>query len=707
MKIKNKLIILFLFILFFILFDTSSFAFEIDDTNVWNCIQEALDYGNSCYDLNYSLTDFQDIFVVGNEEGGLFYTFYFLLPNYELSYFFTGNSQCEVFLKNYLSVGYNRDNSVFLEPSTYGEYTAYKPCYYSDANFTGYFPNSSVDKNWKNICSPQIDCEYANTKRPYGHVLYSTVSLWYAGECGIENPNLDFTSIPKPSIPTEDLFKVHLKDLNCEVWRNFTIQYPSFSGEKYLLYLDTFRRDYSNCTNEVEAVFKLIVFSDGALAIPEDLHSFNSIFSQYSVPQKYMLAFTKNENGYCFLYNKDSEKIYVPFNAYSYNIFESKLSFPSTSSKYEISQFEYVSNVPQNYLGDSGNYKDIYGDFVCDKDMFVGSNCNIISFVDNEEEDILSRFVSTQILDRLHRNTSYGNTYKYCYAYDYNDIYYRNSSCYGSNEVFNNEFWADYRDLHKHIVETKEDGSVVVIPETNYVDSGFVVSGSEVYDKNENVSSVVDVDSSLIVFFPVLQTPTNTDSFLFEDTDTGEKKENTGSISNIDKDVLSKDNVIDGEDTSSWGILDFLKGLFKGLSNIFSFLKNALFSIIEGIFNIGEKILSLFIPDSDFWSSFSSDMNSYLNEHLGLVFQPFEILGGVLNRYNNIEFIEPKLVIPEIKVPLTEYILLESREVNFSQVLEIEIIGYLHNIYLCCIDVYLLFLVLNRIRKIEEEVFNK
>ena len=136
-------------------------------------------------------------------------------------------------------------------------------------------------------------------------------------------------------------------------------------------------------------------------------------------------------------------------------------------------------------------------------------------------------------------------------------------------------------------------------------------------------------------------------------------------------------------------------------------MKKALFSILEGILNIGEKILSLFIPDGDFWSNFSTDISSFLDEHLGLIFQPFEILGDVLDRYNNIEFVEPKLVIPQIKVPLTDYILLESREVYFSQVFEIEIMSYLHNIYLCCVDVYLLFLVLNRIRKIEEEVFNK
>ena len=496
-----------------------------------------------------------------------------------------------------------------------------------------------------------------------------------------------------PVVPEEEKFKIHLKDLNCGIWRNFTIQYPNYSNEKYLIYLDTFRRDYSNCTNEVEAVFKLIVFNNDSFISNEDFDNtiiVNPYYHFSNEVQKYVTRFCNNETNNLFLFNKEDKNIYIPFNALTYNVFESTLSYCSTSSNYSITQFEYVESVSQDYFND--NYDSIYGDKICSNSFFIGSNCNIISVYENTEVDVITKFVSREILDRIFYTIALGNNYRYSIAYDFNEVYNRNSSCYGSNYAFKNEFWSNYRDNHKHIVETDSEGNTVIIPETNYVDSGFVVSGSDNYIKDSNSNNLFDQNEDVIDFVPVVQTE-------------GEKIENTGDISSVDKDIIEKDN--NKNDTSSWGVIDFLKGLFGSLGDLFTFLKQALIGILDFISNIGKTILSLFVPDSDFWGSFSSDMNSYLNEHLGLIFQPFEILGNILERYNNIEFVEPRLVIPEIKVPLTDYVLMESKEVNFSSVLEIEIIGYLHNIYLCCIDVYLLFLVLNRIKQLGEEVFNK
>lgn len=531
--------------------------------------------------------------------------------------------------------------------------------------------------------------------------MYSNMTSIGSYKVGDLVTDFPFTnsSFPSPSIPASDIFKIHLKDLNCGVWRNFSIQFPKYKDEKYLIYLDTFRRNYNDCTNEVEAVFKLIVFNNESFIGVNDLSN-SGYYRSTNEIQKYVCRFCDNDSNNLFLYDREDGSIFVPFNALSYNIFESTLSFCSTSSNYSISEFKYVKGVSQSYFSD--DYESIYGDKICNKTYFVGSNCNIISVYEKEDVSVLETFVSRYVLNKIIHTIGYGANYKYSIAYDFNEIYNRNSSCYGSNYLFQNEFWCDYRDNHKHIVEIDNSGNKVVIPETTYVDSGFVLSGSDSYTKDSNSNNVFDQNDDVLDFVPIVQTPTNTDTYLAENEE-GEKIENVEDISETDKDIIESTK----NDTSSWGVLDFLKGLFSSLSNLLEFMKKALFSILKGILNIGEKILSLFIPDGDFWSDFSTDVSSFLDEHLGLIFQPFDILGGVLNRYNNIEFVEPKLVIPEIKVPLTEYVLLESREVDFSQVFEIEIMSYLHNIYLCCVDVYLLFLVLNRIRKIEEEVFNK
>lgn len=166
------------------------------------------------------------------------------------------------------------------------------------------------------------------------------------------------------------------------------------------------------------------------------------------------------------------------------------------------------------------------------------------------------------------------------------------------------------------------------------------------------------------------------------------------------------------EDTNSWGILDFVKGIFNGLGNLLKGIADGFSSVVSALANLVSSLINgikgLFIPDDNFFDDFSSDINFELNDHLGLLFQPFEILTNLFNRYLEIDFVEPVLVIPDIKAPFNDFVLIQGRKFYFNTIInDNNIFYYTHEIYLSAVDVILLFKLINKIKQIWEEVFNK
>ena len=652
MKLNRKILIILLFLFFFFLLSNTVFAYETSGLD--SSVSELLNLFHSKGFITDEDLSMPYICVVKNYQR--FYNFFFYsdIPKIDIS----------TSIPSVLSKGYFHHVSIWERLS--GVYTNR---FYDVYNFDDY----SVVPN-----------EYSSNSIGYDEQS-STITFSHNFDVYDVNGNLihsindskEQLSPPSPvipGVPLTDIFKIHVKDLNCGIWRNFSLQFPEYSNQKYLLFLDTFTRNVNNCLSPATIKLKLYVYDDVV-----EKESYNPV-TGFGVGKNGYLDYSmlllnnqivEDEKGY-FAYSDFYNNIYLPVGLKKYSIYETGIIFQTNSSDYNLSdlKFYFVSEVDNKEYHDSLIYGDRLG---CNND-FIGSNLNIVSFVEDDRVSAIEKILAfANPLNNIFKWTNdYYRVYK---TYDYNYIKNYNSSCYGSNETFNNEYWFNYKNAHKHNIIVDSSGSSYPEIDVNFNSAG-AVSGSTDYLKTDDEDNILNF-SDVLEYLPIVQTPTNTDTYLIENEE-GEKVENIGDISKADKDIIENTK----NDTSSWGVLDFLKGLFSSLGNLLEFMKKALFSILEGILNIGEKILSLFIPDGDFWSNFSTDISSFLDEHLGLIFQPFEILGDVLDRYNNIEFVEPKLVIPQIKVPLTDYILLESREVYFSQVFEIEIMSYLHNIYL-------------------------
>lgn len=123
-------------------------------------------------------------------------------------------------------------------------------------------------------------------------------------------------------------------------------------------------------------------------------------------------------------------------------------------------------------------------------------------------------------------------------------------------------------------------------------------------------------------------------------------------------------------------------------------------------------VASIEVNISDFLSSnvnnidsFSNKMVVWAREHLGLLYLPFEIIFNLFSRITTINFTVPTLVIPELRDPFTNTVILNSYTYNFNSLLSISVVNTIHEIYLIIVDCILFFLFINLCFKVFKEVF--
>lgn len=151
------------------------------------------------------------------------------------------------------------------------------------------------------------------------------------------------------------------------------------------------------------------------------------------------------------------------------------------------------------------------------------------------------------------------------------------------------------------------------------------------------------------------------------------------------------------------------KNIFERIGEILSYI-NPLSDNFFGkklVELIVEALKSLFVPDEEFTKSFLNDFDVFLTEHFGLLYQPFDMVIDLLNKFLEIDLEEPSINVPDIKEPFTGEILLAAFEFKFNSILETEVFNYIHEIYLLAIDAMLVFIIIKQIGRIEREVFGK
>lgn len=114
-----------------------------------------------------------------------------------------------------------------------------------------------------------------------------------------------------------------------------------------------------------------------------------------------------------------------------------------------------------------------------------------------------------------------------------------------------------------------------------------------------------------------------------------------------------------------------------------------------------------FITDNiDNIDKFSDKMIAWCKLHFGFLTYPFEVAVNIFGRTMNINYEEPVIHIPELKDPVTHTTFFEGVNYNFNEAVNINnTTRTIYDIYLIIVDVILIFLFVNLLKKVFEGVF--
>lgn len=141
------------------------------------------------------------------------------------------------------------------------------------------------------------------------------------------------------------------------------------------------------------------------------------------------------------------------------------------------------------------------------------------------------------------------------------------------------------------------------------------------------------------------------------------------------------------------GIQKIIDGIVNLPANIAAAIKGFFDMVVNAIVQLGQTILdglkSLFIPSDGYFGEVAADMQTWLEDHLGLLVYPFTLVADLASRVAAVQGGEPTAHIPEIAYTDDgeKYVLIEEQEVNlYDQVGRNETFIELHQLYLMAMD---------------------
>lgn len=151
------------------------------------------------------------------------------------------------------------------------------------------------------------------------------------------------------------------------------------------------------------------------------------------------------------------------------------------------------------------------------------------------------------------------------------------------------------------------------------------------------------------------------------------------------------------------------KGIWETIKDILSYINpfSENFFVYKLIELLVDAIKSLFIPSDDFLGTYFTDLKDWFSDRLGFLFYPFELVIDILNMILDIDFSEPVFNIPDITEPFSNKKLISATTFKFNDLLENNTFNTIHSIYLVCVDVFVVFGLVNLFRKKYEEVTTK
>lgn len=135
------------------------------------------------------------------------------------------------------------------------------------------------------------------------------------------------------------------------------------------------------------------------------------------------------------------------------------------------------------------------------------------------------------------------------------------------------------------------------------------------------------------------------------------------------------------------------KGIWATLKEVLSYINpfSENFFVYKLIDLLVDALKSLFVPSSDFFNNWVSDMNDYFGERFGLLYYPIEIVIEFLTRlYNLSTSLDSNFVLTFPDLKLMDTVLISGFSFDFNTFLQDETFKSIYDIYLISVDVVLI-----------------
>ena len=135
--------------------------------------------------------------------------------------------------------------------------------------------------------------------------------------------------------------------------------------------------------------------------------------------------------------------------------------------------------------------------------------------------------------------------------------------------------------------------------------------------------------------------------------------------------------------------------IWGGIINIF----NSIISLPEKIGQAFQNVFSFVFPDREYFETQIAVLDKLFNEELGFLYESFDFMFDIINRFLNIGNGSKVITIPTIIEPISNHVIIEGTTFNFDDVLNSSNIKTLHTLYLAFVDVIVFIGLINLGRK--------
>lgn len=578
MKLKNKLILIFILFACFVIFNNSDcfgaivlsdFESSPQKSQICDFIANNLDsYYDSffvCYYQSVSGSNISNFYTIY-----LFNSLYDEIVRYDYkesnrlrSYYFGVFSDCSI-THSYKAYSFLFSNDSITPASNYPKSRVLEQTLSSNYNkrYHLYCPYPSCDD------SLSLDIKFRCNR---------TVS-YFGGSGQVQQylddkPSFFILFEPEPETTKQDIFQLNLTD------KNFNDALHTFT-----LNIDENFVNYSEITDLIENNNKYCIYvTDYTRLLTFSDNSFNATLEGGSYLLSGYIDFLVSDNAY-FYFSPHYNRIKVCSGDY-------RGQDMSTYTKRYFFNLVYSDDSDDTYftiLDDNGllwtlsDYTNdgitSQSDFITDvqNSYFIGSNQTI--YYANED--------TNYILDSLTNSIYYGKdrgaderVYNFGFSGGNTKEFYLNDASFDNNVLSQNQIITD----KSPAVSSEETFEPVVI-----------------HDESSGNSSVIPQDSTTYTY------PANTvtDETTSEEDATHRQNERTSYTSTDSND-----------DSSNWSIWDFVKGIFGKIGDVFSTLGSLVSDLISGLVN-------LFIPTAQQWDSLKNDysvLGDTIQSHLPFV----------------------------------------------------------------------------------------